>query len=278
MSISSVLLAIAGLGLPGIRLGTEHTHPPGAPLARPWALLRKASYGALDAVVALTERTESWILQNTWARRTFVIANPLVLPLPTLGNVIKPDDVLPKHSRTLLCVGRMVPAKRFDRAVEAFSRLAGAHPDWVLAIIGDGPLRQDLTEQIGRLPCRDRVFVPGSVGNTADWYEQSDCLALTSDVEGFPNALLEAMAHGLCCVALDCDTGPRDLIDDGIDGLLVPAGDVDGLVFALDRCMSDSALRRRLGERAAAAAKRYEIDEVAAQWRRLGREFGVDWH
>jgi glycosyltransferase involved in cell wall biosynthesis len=92
---------------------------------------------------------------------------------------------------------------------------------------------------------------------------------MSSDFEGFPNTLAEALAHGLPAVSLDCDTGPRDIIRHGVDGLLVPAGDEVGLAQALDRVMADSDLRSSLAARSIEARERFSLEKVSAMWEEL---------
>jgi glycosyltransferase involved in cell wall biosynthesis len=115
----------------------------------------------------------------------------------------------------------------------------------------------------------DRIHLPGAVGNVADWYEHGDLYVMSSDFEGFPNTLAEALAHGLPAVSLDCDTGPRDIIRHGVDGLLVPAGDEVGLAQALDRVMADSDLRSSLAARSIDARERFSLEKVSAMWEEL---------
>jgi glycosyltransferase involved in cell wall biosynthesis len=108
--------------------------------------------------------------------------------------------------------------------------------------------------------------MPGIVGNVGAWYAHADLYAMTSRSEGFPNALAEAMSHGLPAVSVDCDTGPRDIIRDGIDGLLVPPNNPAALVDALDRIMGDAAFRVQLAARARDARERFSIEKIAGMW------------
>jgi glycosyltransferase involved in cell wall biosynthesis len=113
------------------------------------------------------------------------------------------------------------------------------------------------------------VFMPGIAGNVAQWHARCDLYVLTSHSEGFPNALAEALCHGLPAVSVDCDTGPRDIIRHGVDGLLVPAGDATALTQALDRLMGDDELRRQFAAHAVDARQRFSIDRIAGLWEAL---------
>jgi glycosyltransferase involved in cell wall biosynthesis len=162
--------------------------------------------------------------------------------------------------------------KGFDWLIEAFSNLADEHSDWDLVILGEGPLRIALEEQVRDLDLERRILLPGRAGNMAEWYESADFYVMSSRFEGFPNTLAEAMAHGLAAVSFDCDTGPRDIIRDELDGLLVPPGDVTELTVALDLLMSDGLMRLRFAERAVEVKERFSMERIAGMWEKLFEE------
>jgi glycosyltransferase involved in cell wall biosynthesis len=148
----------------------------------------------------------------------------------------------------------------------AFGSLADQHPQWDLVILGDGPLRSALSEQIQSEGLSNRVFMPGRVGNVGDWYERANLYVLSSRVEGFPNTLAEAMAHGCPAVSFDCDTGPRDLVRHGVDGLLVPPGNITALAHALSQLMSNDALRAKMAAQASDVRNRYSMQRILDLW------------
>jgi glycosyltransferase involved in cell wall biosynthesis len=233
------------------------------------SLLRKWTYGRLDAVVSQSGESAEWLQRRTNARRLPVIFNPLSVPVPRTSPVLNPAAILEPSTKTLLAAGRLVPQKGFDRLLRAFARVAPGRPEWRLVIAGIGPLRLELEALAGELGIVDKVKMLGRVGNMGDWYEAADAFALTSLFEGFPNVLCEAMAYGLPCVSVDCDTGPRSIIKDGHDGLLVRQDDPQALAATLDTVMGDAALRRRLGENARAIRSRLSLSGIAWQWELL---------
>lgn len=273
MSTPNVLLALASRGMPGlVAIGSERCYPPHAPLGCLWSLARSRLYGRLSAVVALTSECGAWIEAHTSARSVPVIPNAVVYPLPSVPPSIDPDVVLAPGRKAVLAVGRLDVVKNLGMLIAVFARLARSHPGWDLVILGEGPERAALEASIEALGLEGRVALPGIVGNVAQWHARCDVFALTSHSEGFPNALAEALCHGLPAVSVDCDTGPRDIIRHGVDGLLVGAGDAMALEQALDVLMGDRALRQRFAAHARDARRRYGIGRIAGAWEALFNE------
>ncbi len=270
MSTPNVLLAFASLGIAGLgTVGSERCYPPHFPLGTMWHALRRRMYGRLTAVVALTQECAAWIRTHSSARCVPVIPNPACWPLP--GNLPKivPDALCAPERRVLLAVGRLGKEKSFDVLIDVFSKLARRHPEWDLVILGEGRERPMLEARILDAALQARIFMPGIAGNVGEWYARADLYVTSSRFEGFPNALAEALAHGLPAVSVDCDTGPRDIIRHGVDGLLVPLGDVHGLQAALDCVMGDSHLRKEMAHRAIDARSRFSIERIAGMWEDL---------
>lgn len=267
MAEANTLLALAALGLPGMRtVGAERIHPPEMPLGYRWERLRRYSYGLLNAVTVLTHDSEEWIKRHTHARKVYVIPNAVTYPLPEQRPFIRPSVTGRKR---LLAVGRLEKQKGFDLLIESFADLSENYPDWDLNILGEGSLRPALEQQIQNLGLEKRIALPGCAGNPGKCYESADLYVLSSRFEGFPNALIEAMAYGLPVVSFDCNTGPRDIIRHQVDGLLVPPGDVTALTATLNSLMGNDALRRQLAERAIEVRTRLSMATIAGLWEQL---------
>jgi glycosyltransferase involved in cell wall biosynthesis len=273
MSTPNVLLAFASRGIPGVcAIGSEHCYPPHAPLGRIWSTLCSRMYGRLSAVVALTHECAEWIRTHSSAQRVSVIPNPAVWPLPNNPPKIMPNALCAPGRKVLLAVGRLDVVKNYEVLIHAFSQLAGKYREWDLVILGEGPQRALLESAIRDKNLETRIFVPGIAGNVGEWYAHADLYVMTSRSEGFPMALAEALSHGLPAVSFDCDTGPRDIIRHGIDGLLVPPNDAAALVDALDRVMGDAALRQQFATRAHDARERFSIEKIGERWEELFRD------
>ena len=170
----------------------------------------------------------------------------------------------------ILAVGRLDQGKQFDHLIAAFAMVSDKHPDWHLVILGDGPERSRLEAQAESLGISARVSLPGRAGNMAQWYQRASFFVLSSRFEGMPNALLEALAHGCPAVSYDCKTGPRDLIRDGVDGILVPPeGGVAALGGAIESMMCDEGMRQRMAAEAIAVRDRFAIGRILAKWEQL---------
>ncbi|VXB89026.1 glycosyltransferase family 4 protein [Massilia sp. 9I] len=276
MSTPNVLLAFASLGMARMRtVGSERCYPPHHPLGRVWTALRRRMYRRLDALVAQTRESAAWIRAHCPAQRVPVIPNAALWPLPQHLPRIAPQDMCLPRRRILLAVGRLEPVKNFGALVEVFRRIAPAHPEWDLVILGEGAQRPALEAAAGAALGAGRIRLPGIAGNVGDWYARADLYVLCSHSEGFPNCLAEALAHGLPAVSVDCDTGPRDIVRHGVDGLLVAPGDGAALGLALERLMEDPGLRSRFAARACEARERFSLERVAGMWEALFRDLHV---
>ena len=278
MTTSIVVAILAAIGLSVRVYGSERNYPGRKATGRPWALLRRLVYRFAAGHVAQTREAAAWLERHTGARNVHVIPNPVVWPIPSFPPEVTPESVVSPERKIILAVGSKPEQKGFDLLVRAFAGLAADWPEWDLVILGVDPTSeavcgggasvQRLAEEVG---VAQRLYLPGRVGNVADWYQRADIFVLSSRYEGFPNVLLEAMASGCACVAFDCDTGPRDLIEDGINGLLVQAECTQALTNAMARLMRNDDLRAELGSRAVAVRQTFSEQRVMALWQQVLR-------
>jgi glycosyltransferase involved in cell wall biosynthesis len=251
------LLATSGLNLPVVV--SERNDPKLCSIGAEWNCLRKWAYRRAHRVVVQTESAKTYFSAAV-QRRTVVIPNPVIVPPE------RPKKNHREGQKLIVGLGRLVPQKGFELLLAAFAQIASRHPDWSLAVWGEGGQRGQLEELRDRLGLRERVGLPGRTREPHEKLQQADLFVLSSRSEGFPNALGEAMACGLPVISFDCPSGPRDLIRDQVDGLLVPQGDVAALASAMERLMSNVDERNRLAARAVEVSERFGLEKVMALW------------
>ena len=269
MTTANCLLSMASLNLGITTLGSERNFPPDNPLGLCWNVIRKIAYANLSTMIAQTPEARSWLERNTRATNVVVIPNPISLPLENSQPSIPPHHHIRAKQKLIVTVGRLVKIKRQDRLIRAFAMIATEYPDWVVAIIGSGPEKNALTRLADDLGVAAQVKFVSRVGNPADWYCRSDIFVMTSESEGFPNVLLEALAHEIPVVSMDSGPGPRNIVTPLSNGLLVPNGNEHAFANALKRLMSDEGLRREMSVKAKKSASAYSIEGIASKWEQL---------
>lgn len=245
-----------------VRIGQDHmnldTYKP--PLRA--EILR--AYPRLDAVTVLTEHDLATYRQATAGRvRLERIPNgipPARLPAAALEN------------KVLVAAGRLTKQKGFDLLIEAFGMIAERHPDWQLRIFGWGEKKEKLAARIAELGLGGQVRLMGTTRKLDEQLAGASAYVLSSRFEGLPMVLLEALTVGLPAVAFDCPTGPAEIIEDGHNGLLVPAEDVAALAAGMARMIEHPEERRAMGKAALAGSDRYSIGTVKQIWEKLFAE------
>lgn len=223
---------------------------------------RPMLYRRAAGLIVQTENVVTWASEILSPDRVHVLPNPLAIDPPALDSSGHAEVHDPFR---ITAVGRMVHQKGFDLLLDAVAHIP-ADIRWTLEILGEGPLRPELERQIDRLGLRDRVAMPGSRVDLASAYEHADAFVLPSRYEGFPNALVEAMAHGVAVITADCPSGPSEIVDDGVNGLLVSSESPRDITAAIERLVADDALRRRLGQAAREVRTRFAAVSVADRW------------
>jgi len=251
------LLSTLGLHLPVV---VSERSAPAAFEERPFLnWLRACVYPLASRLIVQSQGALDYFLPDL-QDKAVIVPNPVVCPpeaRPSQPTLCRP---------MLLSVGRLHEVKQFDRLISAFAMIKDKHADWGLTIVGDGPMKSVL-KQLGQdLELGDRLSLPGYVASPYTFLRQADLFVMTSRIEGFPNALCEAMACGLPVISTDCPTGPREIIRNGIDGLLVKNEDTLAISQAMDRLMSDEVERHRLASRSAEVMSRFDLDRVMQMW------------
>lgn len=263
MTSMNVLMILACFRLPVRVIVSERVDPAAHGESRVWTGLRSMLYQRANAVVVQTERIAEWFRGRlSDGARVVVIPNPVVRGSDVQVRALQPEPFL-------LAAGRLAHQKGFDLLIRAFAAASAQTRELRLVIAGDGPDSQYLRDLTRDLGLGDRVLFPGQVRDLSRLMKVAVAFILPSRYEGFPNALLEALAAGMPCVATDCPGATREILADGAYGLLVPTEDVRALAAAMDLIVADGELRRRYTQTATSAVERYRLDRVLSQWLRL---------
>jgi glycosyltransferase involved in cell wall biosynthesis len=231
-------------------------------IGRIWQMMRRLLYPRASALVTMT----------AGAMKQFEEFKPPV------------TRVIPNHAAacrsgrkadgtSLVAVGRLVPQKGFDLLLEAFAKVAPAHPEWTLTIWGEGEERSALEQQRDSFGLRARVRLPGVTTIQGQWTEDADVFVLSSRFEGWGLVVGEALAAGIPTVAFNCDFGPAEMITHDETGILVPSGNVDALANELDRVIRNPALRRRLATAGQESMRRFAPEVIVNLWVDLVEQF-----
>ena len=191
---------------------------------------------------------------------------PNLLVIPNTAQQI-PEVVHDPGSCRVIAVGRLDYQKGFDRLLDAWARIPGdVREGWTLDIFGQGEWEQKLQEQIDRLGIGESARLNKPTTKIFEEYARSAFLVMSSHYEGFPMVLVEAMACGLPGVCFGFKCGPRDIIKDGVNGRIVPEGDIKALAKAIEELMCDYALRERMSAEARKVTQTYSEQKVMGQW------------
>lgn len=219
----------------------------------------KQFYADVDRMLALTREDA-----DLWIRQRFDHVGAMPNPLPFF-----PEEPSPRSAKVVVSIGRLHEEKGVDLLLEAWSEVAPKHPDWTLRLYGSGEEEAALKKQSEQLGLTSSVEWMGRTSDVPGALKDSSLFALSSRGEGFPLALMEAMATAVPCVAFDVAPGVREIITDGENGLIVPPGNTAEFARKLDQLISDQELRDRMGDRARVDIQRYSTDEIVARWENL---------
>jgi GalNAc-alpha-(1->4)-GalNAc-alpha-(1->3)-diNAcBac-PP-undecaprenol alpha-1,4-N-acetyl-D-galactosaminyltransferase len=260
---TNVIVRLATIGLRVRVILAERTDPRAHRIGPIWDGLRRLTYPFADAIVVQTASVRDWAHRWLRAERVHVIPNPI----DRVRWEAAADG--PGRERMIVGMGRFTSEKGFDLLLGAFAALAPRHPDWRLILLGDGPLREELAVLARSLDLEARIEMPGTVPDPERYLRRAMVFALPSRFEGFPNALLEAMASGCAVVAADCPSGPRHIVRDGENGLLVAPDDAAALAGGLQRVLGDAPLRERLAKQATKVLDEYDLERIMGTWEQV---------
>lgn len=220
--------------------------------------LRNFLYCLADGIVVQTSYNQEYFGKRVRNKST-VIYNPIDLA-DKAGEAIKTQK-----RNEIVSVGRLMPQKNQLMLLEAFAQIHTEHPEYKLIIYGEGPSRKDLEKKIGELSLSGCVSLPGTSKKIFDDIAGARIFVLSSDYEGMPNALIEAMCLGLPCISTKV-SGATDLIRSGENGILVDVGDLHGLYLAMKSIIEDSELRKKYSNSAVNTNEELDVNIIMKKW------------
>ena len=218
--------------------------------------VRKLTYPCAKGMISQTELAKTISLNKGYNNNITVIPNPLREINDTIERIKEP---------IIISVGRLVSTKNYKELIDIFFEIED-EKKWQLWILGDGPDRSDLQEYINELKLNDRVTLFGAVKDVDSYLSKASIFAFPSISEGFPNALSEAIAYPLPCIAYDCPAGPADLIKNEENGFLIPINDRDSFKLHLNKLMKDDILRNRFTNNYKLHREKYHINNISERY------------
>jgi GalNAc-alpha-(1->4)-GalNAc-alpha-(1->3)-diNAcBac-PP-undecaprenol alpha-1,4-N-acetyl-D-galactosaminyltransferase len=225
-----------------------------------WRVLSWFVFPLSQYIVVQTERTKDFY--RRYGVPIKKIYNPLV--------VEKEYKSLSQKNRKkiILAVGRLNHIKRFDLLIKCFKKVKN-RDSWKLIILGDGEDREKLESLITHLNMNSEIFLKGKVKNVDEYMKKSSIFVLTSKHEGFPNALCESMMYGMAPISFDCETGPSEIIDSEVNGLLIKNGDTYQLIESIENLISDIELREKFSKNSLQIIEKLNQESIVEEWKSL---------
>jgi len=249
----SLLVALLPSSHHLIKIGCQHSSY--ASVKHIWVILRWLLYKRLNGIVSLTEYDVHRLKKLN--NNVFVIPNSISF---------FPDNPAELQNKIILSIGRIDFPKGYDILLEVFSRFCQVNSDWKLRIIGDGPLKESIKHSIATKGLSERISIVPSSGTIVEEYLNASVYIMTSRSEGLPMVLLEAQACGLPIISFNCETGPIDIINNGIDGYIIDNFDIDSMCLRLSELCADFEKRKIFGQNARTNVKKFIPDQIFKKW------------
>ncbi len=211
----------------------------------------------LRKFIVLTEEDK-----NNWYEldNVAVIGNPLpFIPVASSTCTLK----------EFIAVGALFSEKRFDSLINCWAKVVKRHPEWTLRVYGEGMLRGSLQTLISEHGIENNCFLERPTNDILSKYTESSCCVLTSESEGFAMVITEAMSCGIPVVSYTCPCGPKDIINDGVDGFLVENGNENHLFEKICTMIENEEMRKEMGKNAKHNVQRFSMENIGHQWEEL---------
>lgn len=260
MDIPGCLLAIpASRGLNIKVIVSERNDPYHFPGKKIVVILSRKLMKLANGFVFQTKDAQSFY-EKKLNNKGIIIYNPL-------ENEKLPNVYLGEREKSIVSVGRLSPQKNQKLLIDAFSLISNKFPEYNLIIYGEGELRNKLETYIKMLNLENKVLLPGNIPNVLNTIKSKSLFVLTSDYEGMPNALIEAMSLGITCISTDCPCGgPKSIIENEKNGLLVPVGNAEMLSQKIAYCLTNKVEAKKMGKEAVKIRKKMDMNIICSQW------------
>lgn len=239
-----IMVSIAKIGLPLKVIETIRIDPRYSPQKCIFRWLRNISIFFSNRCI-VQNITQLNYFPKFMQKKISVFSNPIANEFLEKGK-----EFTERRIQRVVAIGRLEKQKNYPMLISAFSKILKSNIDLYLDIYGEGSLQRELNNLINCLNLHDRVFLCGRTKEIATVLRRYDLFILSSDAEGMPNSLMEAMAVGLPCISTNCPTGPADIIEDGVNGILIPVGDEDALIKAITKMVENVNNAIEIGRKA----------------------------
>lgn len=226
-----------------------------------WDFFREKLYKKADFLVVQTPLIKKFFDKLMEPEKVIILPNPLS------SSFVEAYNKKVEKENIILNIGRLTAQKAQHLLINAFGNIN--NDNWKLIVVGEGDKKQEYESLIKKLNLNDKVILAGKSEDIESYYSKSKIFVLTSNFEGFPNVLIEAMYMGLACISTDCPTGPSDIIRNDENGYLIPMGDQISLEVQLKNLMSEKFKRESFGKLAHETASKFEAKKIVGKWEQL---------
>lgn len=259
----NIAACIAAFGTKTKVIVSERNDPKRMPQQKVLKMLRYVTYKFADGFVFQTEEAQKYF-EKSIVKRSTIIANPLYLT--------DSRPVVSGRKKCIITASRYVPQKNLGLLIKAFSNVVASYPDWSIEMFGDGGELENLKQLAKTCGISDKVRLNSATKQIHEVMRENSVFVLTSEFEGMPNSLMEAMGEGMTCISTDCPCGgPRFLINDSFNGFLFPTGDENKLTMLLDEILGNEAIRLKVAENAIGIRERLSPEAIMTQWKQYIR-------